>query len=67
MDTYDDASGHWRRLFRQNMWMATAEYDKASDTWKLQAIDHNGLTFTGEAPGDLTAEQALDRAEWLAP
>ena len=49
------------------MWMATAMYDKASDTWKLQAIDHNGLTFTGEAPGDLTAEQALDRAEWLAP
>lgn len=67
MDSFDEHEQTWRRLFRQRMWLATARLDAAAQRWLLRAVDHSGLTFEGDAPGSLTAEEALDRAELLAP
>lgn len=66
-DAFNQSRGEWHRLFRQNMWAARARRDEARKVWLIEAVDHENLAFSGEAPGDLTPEEALDRAELLAP
>ncbi|MGE5595918.1 MAG: hypothetical protein ACM3S1_07780 [Hyphomicrobiales bacterium] len=63
---FDEMSGEYVRTFRLG-WMARAKRDEERGVWIIRAVDHDNLEFQGEVPASLTAEEALDSAELLAP
>ena len=54
-------------MFRLGAWMAKVRRDDIRDVWIISAIDHSMLTLTDECDGGCSPEEALDRAEALAP